>query len=136
MRSQLHANCVVCSLSNKRGLGLEFMLLEDGAVEAAFSCDKAFEGYENMLHGGVVSSLLDGAMTSCMFAHGCSVVTAELNVRFRHPVVTGQTATVRAWPARSAPPLYILKAKVLQDGQVKATATGKFMEQPQLAEER
>ena len=133
MQSQVHANCVVCSSSNERGLRLEFALLEEGSVETAFNCDKAFEGYANVLHGGVISSILDGAMTSCMFAHGCSAVTAELNVQFRHPVVAGQAATVRAWITRSAPPLYILKAEVLQDGQVKAMTTGKFMDQPNLA---
>ena len=133
MQSQVHANCVVCSSSNERGLRLEFALLADGSVQASFDCDKAFEGYANVLHGGVISSLLDGAMTSCMFAHGCPSVTAELNVRFRHPVVTGQTATVRASITRSAPPLYLMEAELLQNGQVKATATGKFMDQPNLA---
>jgi len=133
MQSQVHANCVVCGSCNERGLGLEFALLEDGGVETAFSCDNAFEGYANVLHGGVISSLLDGAMTNCMFAHGCAAITAELNVRFRHPVVTGQAATVRAWITRSAPPLYVLKAEVLQAGRVKATATGKFMDQPNFA---
>ncbi|MCK4600842.1 MAG: hypothetical protein KAU28_00145, partial [Phycisphaerae bacterium] len=58
--SRIHKNCVVCSPSNKRGLGLEFVLSEDGAVEATFSCDNAFQGYANMLHGGVISALLDG----------------------------------------------------------------------------
>ena len=132
-QARAHANCVICSPSNDRGLALEFALSGDGAVEAVFDCDKAFEGYVNMLHGGVISSLLDGAMTSCMFAHGCSAVTAELNVRFRHPVVVSQAATVRAWATRFAPPLYVVKGEVLQNGQVKATATGKFMDQPNLA---
>ena len=130
MRSQVHANCIVCSSSNERGLGLDFTLSEDKGVESNFDCNRAYEGYANVLHGGVISSLLDGAMTNCMFAYGCSAVTAELKVRFRHPVVTGQIATVRAWIVQSASPLYIVKAEVLQGGQVKATATGKFMRQP------
>jgi len=129
MRSQAHANCVICSPSNERGLGLEFTLSQDGGVKAAFGCDKTFQGYDNVLHGGVVASLLDGAMTNCMFVHGCIGVTAELNVRFRHPVVTGRTATVHAWITRSASPLYLVKAEVLQDSQLKATATGKFLDQ-------
>lgn len=129
IRAQMHDNCVVCSHSNERGLGLEFALSEDGSVQAAFNCDKSFEGYADMLHGGVISSLLDGAMTSCMFAHGCATVTVQLNIRFRHPVVTNKLATVRAWIDRSSPPLYMLKAEILQDQQVKATAAGKFMEQ-------
>ena len=133
MRSQAHANCVICSPSNERRSGLEFTLSQDGSVKAAFGCDKTFQGYDNALHGGVVASLLDGAMTSCMFARGCAGVTAELNVRFRHLVVIGRTATVHAWITRLASPLYLVKAEVLQDGQHKATATGKFMDQPNLA---
>ena len=130
MPPQMHTNCVVCGPANKRGLGLEFSLSQDGAVEAVFDCDEVFQGYEHVLHGGVVSSLLDGAMTNCLFAQGCCAVTAELNVRFRHPVVTGRDATVRAWVERSTAPLHILKAEVVQEGQVKATASGKFMDQP------
>ena len=129
IRSQAHSNCVICSPSNSRGLSLKFTASEDGSVEACFDCDAAFQGYAGLLHGGLIASLLDGAMTNCMFAHGCPVVTAELNVRFRHPVVTDKTATVRAWIDESSPPLYVLKAEVVQAEQVKATACGKFVEQ-------
>ena len=127
-RGQAHSNCVICSPSNSRGLHLEFATSGDGGVQACFDCDEAFEGYAGMLHGGMVASLLDGAMTNCMFAHGAPAVTAELTVRFRHPVVIGTAATVRAWIERSLPPLHLLKAEIIQGTQVKATASGKFME--------
>lgn len=129
IRARVHANCMVCSLSSKSGLGLEFMLSEDGSVQATFSCDKAFEGYANVLHGGLISCIIDGAMTNCMFAHGHVAVTAELNVRFQNSVVIGEPATVRAWIDRSRSGLHVLKAEVVQNQQVKATAVGKFMEQ-------
>lgn len=128
VRAQEHANCMVCSPSSRRGLGLQFSVSKDGSVQATFNCDKAFEGYANVLHGGLISCLLDGAMTNCMFAHGYAAVTAELNIRFRHPVVIGEPATVRAWIERSQPRLHVLKAEVVQEQQVKATATGKFLE--------
>jgi acyl-coenzyme A thioesterase PaaI-like protein len=86
-----------------------------------------------MLHGGVIASLLDGAMTNCMFAYGTPAITAELAVRFRHPVIVNRPAKVRAWVERSSPPLHVLKAVVLQDERPKATAVGKFMEQAGLA---
>ena len=130
IRAQEHANCMVCSPSSKSGLGLQFAVSEDGSVEATFSCDKAFQGYANVLHGGLISCLLDGAMTNCMFAHGHAPVTAELNVRFRDPVVIGQPATVRAWIGRSSSRLHVLEAEIVQNQQVKATAKGKFMKQP------
>jgi len=131
-RARAHHNCVVCDPTNKRGLGLEFAISEDGVVEATFSCDKVFEGYPNCLHGGVVSSLLDGAMTNCVFARGLFAFTAELNIRFLHPVVTGVPATVRAWIDKYFRPLHVVKAEVLQDGEIRATAVGKFMECPDL----
>lgn len=127
MQKQAHGNCVVCSPLNERGLGLEFTLTEDGSVKTVFNCDKDFEGYQDVLHGGIISSLIDGAMTNCMFAHGYIAVTAELNVRFQHPVVIGPPATVRAWIDKYYSPLYVVKAELLQNQEVKVTAVGKFM---------
>jgi len=136
IQAETHPNCVVCGTANGRGLRLRFRTSEDGSVQASFDCKKAYEGYANILHGGVVSALLDGAMMNCLFAHGHPGVTAELTVRFRHPVRTGTPATVRAWIERCSPPLHVLGAELLQDGQFKATARGKFMEQVRLTTER
>ncbi len=132
-RAQAHSHCVVCSTLNRRSLRLGFTTSDNGEVQACFDCNKSFEGYAGMLHGGVIASLLDGAMTNCMFANGTPAVTAELTVRFRHPVMINRAATVRAWIERSSPPLHVLKAEVVQGEQVKATATGKFMEQSEPA---
>ena len=134
MRAQAHSNCVVCSTSNGRSLGLKFTASADGGVQARFDCAKAFEGYAGILHGGVIASLLDGAMTNCMFAHGIPAITAELHVRFRHPVAIDQVASVRAWIERSSRPLHMLRAEVVQGEQLRATASGKFMEWPHTAD--
>ena len=85
-----------------------------------------------MMHGGVMSSILDGAMGNCMFARGQAAVTAGMTTRFRHPVVTGREATVSARITRVSHPLYLLEAKIIQDGKVKATANGKYYDQPKL----
>ena len=39
-----HPNCIVCSADHQSGLHLEFTLLEDGSVQAAFDCGEAFQG--------------------------------------------------------------------------------------------
>ena len=133
MRGQAHANCIVCAATRRDGLGLQFDVLENGSVEAVFACDPAFEGYQGMLHGGVAASLVDGAMTNCLFAHGIPAVTAELKVRFRHPLKLAKPAQIRAWVDRSSQPLYLMKAEIFQEEQKRVTATGKFMAQPHLA---
>ena len=132
IRNWIHPNCVVCSSKNSKGLHLEFVSSNDGAVTATFQCDEAFEGYPGVLHGGVISSILDGAMGHCMFARGQIAVTAEMTIRFRHPVVTNQEATVSARITRSSHPLYLLEAEIIQAGQVKVTAKAKFLDRPRL----
>lgn len=129
LRKQVHPNCVVCGPDNDAGLRLEFDILEDGSVQTYFGCDGTHEGFPGMLHGGVISSLLDGAMTNCLFAHGHTGITGELKVRFRYPVATGRGSLVRAWIKESSPPFHLMKAELIQDQQVKARATGKFVEQ-------
>jgi len=128
VRKQSHPNCVVCSSENASGLQLTFDTLEDGSVQASFDCDEKYVGYDGMLHGGVISSLLDGAMTNYLFAQGRTGFTGELIVRFRQPVAIGRTASIRAWSTRFFPPFHALAAELTQDGEVKARARAKFME--------
>jgi uncharacterized protein (TIGR00369 family) len=131
-RQAEHPLCIVCGRANECGLGLHFLLRDDGSVEARFECKEHFQGYEGLLHGGVISSLADGAMTNCLFAHGVIAVTAEITVRFRHPIALHACLVVRARITRSQAPLHTVEAEIVQDGLVKAKATGKFMERPLL----
>jgi acyl-coenzyme A thioesterase PaaI-like protein len=133
IRQHAHPGCVVCSEENGQGLKLDFNISADGTVSADFTLERVFEGYPAMLHGGVLCAILDGAMTNCLFAQDRIAVTADLHVRFRHPVVTDQAANVRAWVNRSTSSLYELRAEIQQNGQVKTTATGRFMRQTNLS---
>ena len=134
-RQHEHARCLVCGRPQSDGLGLHFRVVEDGAVEARFDCHPYYEGYNGMLHGGVISALADGAMANCLFAHGIAAVTAELTVRFRHPIVLGKPVVVRARIVEAAGPLYRLEARLLQDGELKVRAKGTFYKRPQDADD-
>jgi hypothetical protein len=62
-----------------------------------------------------------------------------LYVRFLQQVAARGSVTVRAWIKESFPPLHSLEAHLEQDGIVKATATGRFVERAtaaKLAESR
>ena len=132
IRNRVHPKCVVCSFVNGNGLHLEFDVADEGSVTATFQCDEVFEGYPGILHGGVIASILDGAMGNCMFARGLATVTVEMTTRFRHPVAIGMEAVVSARIVRTSHPLYLLEAEIIQDGEIKATAKGKFYDQPKL----
>lgn len=129
-RERRHPDCWVCAPSHSTGLGIEFEADESGAVKGIFSGNPAFTGYPGLLHGGVISSLLDGAMTNCLMARGTPGLTARLEVRFLKPVTIGKPVTVRGWWEKSRGNLHILGADLRQDGEVMATAVSRFMDYP------
>ncbi len=130
LRATLHPNCVICSPDKPRGLALRFVPAANDMVVAEFELNQAVEGYVGWPHGGVTASVLDGAMTNWLFAHGLACVTAELKVRFRHPVVLDEPARVTAGLTNVAHPLYVLEARITQNGRLKVQATGRFMHTP------
>ena len=125
---------MVCGERNESGLGLRFEPQADGSVVGHFACPPEYQGYPGRLHGGVVSMLLDAAMTNCLFARGIPAVTGRLNVRFRHPVKLGADAVMRAWVVEQYPPLYLLKAELNQEGNVCALADAKFFQEDAMEE--
>lgn len=127
LRRQAHPQCVVCGPVDGLGLGVRFTCTPEGGVQGELPGAPAFQGYTGQVHGGIIAALLDGAMTNCLFAHGREAMTAELSVRYRHPVSAQAPMTVRAWLTESHGRLLRLEANLVQSGQVKATAIGKFM---------
>lgn len=134
IRNQVHPQCIACSLTNTNGLHLKFDVADDKSVKADFQYNKVFEGYPGILHGGIISSILDSAMCNCMFARGKAAVTAEMTIKFRHPVVTCRKATVSAKITHFSHSLYLLESEVIQNEEVKVTAKGKFYNQPDLVD--
>ena len=127
LRVHGHERCVVCAPSHPLGLRIEYHVCAEGVVEAEFTCADLFQGYPGQLHGGVITSLLDGAMTNCLFAHGIEAVTAELTVRFLRPVLTDRIAAVNARLSSAFRRLYVLQAELIQDDMEAARAQGKFL---------
>jgi acyl dehydratase len=122
-----HNRCVVCSNLNPESWQVVFEKTEDGAVIATFPANPKFQGYDNQLHGGIMASLMDAAMTHCLFYQDIAAVTGDLRVRFLHPVACHTTIEIRAWLFFSCPPLYHLKAEITLNGVVMAWADAKFM---------
>ncbi len=127
LRRQNQPGCFGCGLANSRGFGLKFSVVHDGAVEAAFPCQPSFAGDPGMPHGEVICTLLDGAMTNCLFAHGLAAVTVDMHVRFRHPVKVSLPAVVRDWLESEGPQVHRIAAELLPDGQIMAMATARFV---------
>lgn len=123
-----HRQCLMCGSDNPLSFGLTFHADNDGVVYGSFQTHDGLQGYDGYVHGGVISSLLDSAMTHCLFHQGVKAVTGELNIRFKSPVPCKATLDLRAWVALARTPLYYVEAELLYEQQVMARAKAKFME--------
>jgi len=127
LRRRLHPRCIACSPERADGFHLDFAASPDGGVAIELGCPGEYEGYPGWVHGGVISLVFDSAMAQCMFARGYRAVTAELKVRYVHPVSLEAGARVTARIVKEMHPLYLLEARLLQGGDLRARATAKFM---------
>lgn len=88
-----YANCFVCGPDNDTGLRLDFTY-EDGKAITWFDSPSRFEGYEGVIHGGIIAALLDEVMAKVILAQDLTAVTADLHIRYRKPLPVGQKVKV------------------------------------------
>lgn len=122
-----HDRCLVCGENGFGSLKLSFVPREDGSVGGAFRAGSHLQGYDDLVHGGVIATLLDAAMTHCLFHRGITAVTADLHVRYVHPIVCGSRLDIGAHVVEASPPLFRLRAEIVFDGLVAAWAEAKFL---------
>lgn len=87
--------CFACGKDNPDGLQLDFDFDGD-EVTTSIAFPKKFQGYKDVVHGGLISTVLDEAMVTLLNKLGHLAVTAELSVRFVRPITVGETIIVRA----------------------------------------
>lgn len=125
-------HCFGCGRLNPHGLRLQFYLADDG-VAAPFTPEQRHEGYTGVVHGGIVTTVLDEVMAWALYARGIWAVTGDLRVRFRRPVEVGM-------PARATGRLVSEHGRLIEvagelrrvsDEALLAEATGTFVRVPE-----
>lgn len=123
-----HDACLICGYKNPWSLGLRFEAGQGDAVCGRFKGSPRLQGYEGILHGGVVAALLDAAMAHCLFHRGIQGVTGDLRVRFLQPVSCHAVLEVRSHIQTAAPPLYYLRAEIRDGGRLMAWGEATFVQ--------
>jgi uncharacterized protein (TIGR00369 family) len=92
--------CFACGRANPIGLHLEYDVARDRA-ETRFVPRREHTGYDGLVHGGIVTALLDETMGWAIFHQGIWGVTARITVAFRQPVAVGTALVVTGRVARA-----------------------------------
>ena len=121
--------CFGCGPANAIGLQLEFLLTEDGAVVCLPTILECFEGPPGYLHGGIIATLLDEAMSKTVRARGLKAVTGRMEIDYRRPVRSATPIRMEGRLLRSEGRKHWTEARILDArGHMLAEAKGIFIE--------
>lgn len=127
-RQPSYRGCFVCGVDNPIGLKVVFYH-DERKVWTEFTPRPEHEGYPGILHGGILYTLLDETVGRAAFLHERWVMTARMQVRYRHPVPIGSRVRIEGEILRlRGRAMEACGRAVLPDGTVAAEASGLFME--------
>jgi uncharacterized protein (TIGR00369 family) len=120
--------CYVCGTNNPAGLQVLFEFDRNSrTIAGRFTAKPDHEGWEGIVHGGIISALLDEAMVKLAAHLGIKAVSAEITVKFKAPASSGTELIVRGSIVKEANRLIEAEATVEQDQKVVAEAKGKLL---------
>ena len=121
-----YPQCFVCGDKNPIGLNIPFYVKDDRVV-AEYTAGHHFEGYKNILHGGILSALLDEVMIRSVLARGIFSLTSEINVKFKKMVEIGDKLFLEGRMIEDRGRILLAKGKITnQKNEVVAEGEGKF----------
>ncbi len=120
--------CFVCGKKNPIGLSVDFTINPGSqSLQATFIPTDNHQGYEGIVHGGILSALLDEAMAKLAFSLGFPVMTAEINVKFKSPAMLGEELFITGKLTRENKRLILAEATITRGPIIIAEATGKLL---------
>ena len=121
--------CFGCGPANPVGLHLEFSLAEDGRVISQPSLSDCYEGPKGYVHGGIIATMLDEAMSKAVRAGGFTSMTRHMEVDYLRPVHSGASVRLEGSLTRSEGRKHWAEACILDGhGTALARAKGLFIE--------
>jgi uncharacterized protein (TIGR00369 family) len=117
--------CFVCGDKNETGIHAEFTVNDDNTASAHLVIPSRFQGWKGIVHGGIISTLLDEVSIYACRKITLKGVTAEIDVKFKKSVPAGKEVTLQSRVVDIKRKLIFVHAELLIDGEVYASAETK-----------
>jgi uncharacterized protein (TIGR00369 family) len=120
-------SCFACGNKNDNGLKLKITEC-NGGVCATINLPSWSGGYQNIVHGGIIATILDEMAVWAAFKRGYKSVTGELNMRIKRPMAVGQTYRAEAMIVNLKHQLIEAKSTIVDENRrLVASATVKLL---------
>lgn len=115
--------CFGCGKDNPHGLKLK-VEWDGTTARAEFIPTKFHQGFSDVIHGGIITTILDEAMGHAAYRAGIKCFTATMQTKFKRPLSIGEPVIVTASVTRKSRRLVETEAKMtLKDGTPIAECT-------------
>lgn len=120
------SGCFACGLDNPCGLHIRFYT--DGKIAyGEYVPTSDYQGYDGVLHGGMLTTLLDEVMVKALAVEGIIAVTGKIEVRFRKSAPTEKKLLIKGWVTSQRMNSFIAQGEITdEDGMLLAEAQGLF----------
>jgi uncharacterized protein (TIGR00369 family) len=131
MKLETSGNCFVCGKNNPNGLRLSFEIdKEKQTLKTTFVASPTFQGWDGIVHGGILCTLLDEAMANLVYELGHQAVTASIEIKFKKPAPILEPLLVYGEVTEVSKRLIRAKARISKnDGTILAVGISTFMKQ-------
>ncbi len=120
--------CFVCGKENALGLRLKFDHPADGRLTASVRFAKEHQGYKDIVHGGLMTTVLDEMMVNLAWVEKKPCVTAEITVRLKKAARIGEEILFEGRLDKEEGKLLFTSAEARNAaGETLATATAKCL---------
>jgi uncharacterized protein (TIGR00369 family) len=121
--------CFGCGQANDTGLHLEFLFAGDGSIVSLAAVPDTFEGPPGFVHGGIIATLLDEAMSKAVRARGVTAMTRHMEIDYLRPVPSAVAIRIEGRVVRSEGRKHWTEARILNTkAATLATGKGLFIE--------
>ena len=125
-------HCFGCGAGNAVGLKLTFSVLYgEGSAAVVFAqatISDQYEGPPGYLHGGIIATLLDEAMSKANRAQDVTAMTRQMSVEYLRPVPSGAPIRIEGRVVRVEGRKHWAEARIANtDGTLLASATALFI---------
>jgi uncharacterized protein (TIGR00369 family) len=121
--------CFGCGPLNSAGLHLEFLVATDRSVVSLPAVGENYTGLPGYLHGGIIATLLDEAMSKSLRVLGKRAMTRNMEVDYLRPVPSGVPIRIEGRVVRSEQRKVWAEGRILNaHGTVLAHGKGLFIE--------
>ena len=122
--------CFACGARNPIGIRMQVKYLEDiAAAESILALPKEFQGWQEVIHGGILATLLDEIMMHAIWHFAGAGVTLGIDVQFRQPLAPAAMILVRGRITETKGRRLKAKGEIIRqaDNRLIANSLGRFL---------